>query len=93
MLKIVQTSKFKKDYKRLVKQGKDMSLLKSVITALQKQEALDSKYRDHGLNGNLNGFRECHLEGDWVLVYRVNKKELLLTLVRTGDHRTALGVE
>ena len=93
MLDIVQTSKFKKDYKRLKKQGKNMDLLKPVVNTLQNQEPLDDSYRDHPLNGNLSGFRECHIEGDWVLVYRINQSELILTLVRTGDHRNALGVE
>ncbi len=93
MLDIVQTSKFKKDYKRLKKQGKNMDLLKPVVNTLQNQEPLDDSYRDHPLKGNLSGFRECHIEGDWVLVYRINQSELILTLVRTGDHRNALGVE
>ena len=93
MLDIVQTSKFKKDYKRLVKQGKDMSLLKPAITTLQKQEPLPASYNDHALEGNMKGFRECHIKGDWVLVYRIDDKQLILTLVRTGTHRDTLGIE
>ena len=93
MLDIVQTSKFKKDYKRLVKQGKDMSLLKPAITTLQKQEPLPASYNDHPLEGNMKGFRECHIKGDWVLVYRIDDKQLILTLVRTGTHRDTLGIE
>lgn len=93
MLDIVQTSSFKKDYKRLVKQGKDISMLKPVITTLQQQKALDPIYKDHPLEGNMKGFRECHIKGDWVLVYKTNDEQLILTLVRTGSHRDALGIE
>ena len=68
MLDLIQTSQFKRDYKRLVKQGKDMSLLKSVVVTLQKQLPLEAKYQDHLLVSNWKGFRECHIESDWLLI-------------------------
>ncbi|MBR3569461.1 MAG: type II toxin-antitoxin system YafQ family toxin [Oscillibacter sp.] len=92
MLELVQTSQFKRDYKRLVKQGRDMSLLKSVVEALQKQAPLGAKYLDHPLVSNWKGFRECHVASDWILVYRVSSKELTLTLSRTGSHSEVFGL-
>ena len=93
MLEIIQTSKFKKDYACLKKQGADLNLLKLVVKMLQTQKPLDPKYKDHPLKGNFAGFRECHIKGDWVLVYRTNDQQLTLTLTRTGTHRDTLGIE
>ena len=92
MLAIVQTSQFKRDYQRLTKQGRNMSLMKPVIETLQKEEPLDAKYLDHPLVSNWKGFRECHIAGDWILVYRTNGKELTLTLSRTGSHSEVFGL-
>ena len=61
MLTLKPTTKFKKDYKRMKKQGKDMTLLQTVIDDLLEEKVLDEKYRDHGLVGNYIGFRECHI--------------------------------
>ncbi len=63
-----------------------MILLDDVILALMKQKRLDSKYRDHELSGSLIGFRECHIEPDWLLIYKVNDQKLILTTMRTGTH-------
>ena len=93
MLDIIQTTQFKRDYKRLVKQGKDMDLLKPIITTLQEQKPLDKKYRDHPLHSNWAGFRECHIEGDWILIYKTNESALTLILSRTGSHRDTLNIE
>ena len=93
MLDIIQTTQFKRDYKRLVKQGKDMDLLKPIITTLQEQKPLDKKYKDHPLHSNWAGFRECHIEGDWVLIYKTNESALTLILSRTGSHRDTLNIE
>ena len=93
MLDIIQTTQFKRDYKRLVKQGKDMNLLKPIITTLQEQKPLDKKYRDHPLHSNWAGFRECHIEGDWILIYKTNESALTLILSRTGSHRDTLNIE
>lgn len=64
MLDVVQTASFKKDRKRLIKQGKNMILLENVIKMLQAQKPLNKKYRDHQLLGHLKDFRECHIESD-----------------------------
>lgn len=86
MLSLKTTSKFRKDYKRMKKQGKDMSLLAAVIDDLLAEKTLDAKYHDHPLSGNYTGFRECHILPDWLLIYIVDKDQLILTASRTGTH-------
>lgn len=68
------------------KRGKDLAKLKYVVNELANQRPLDEKYRDHELTGNYRNFRECHVEPDWLLIYRIEKGELTLALVRTGTH-------
>ncbi|EMF0042676.1 type II toxin-antitoxin system YafQ family toxin [Enterococcus hirae] len=52
----------------------------------QEQEVLRTKYKDHALQGNWKGFRELHVQSDWLLIYKIDGKKLILTLVRTGSH-------
>ena len=68
------------------KQGKDMDLLADVIDTLLAEKPLDKKYLDHPLSGNYDGFRECHVQSDWLLVYAIDQGQLVLTLSRTGTH-------
>ena len=77
---------FRKDMKLLLKRGKDLDRLLTVIEKLANDEPLDDVYRDHALSGDYIGFRECHVKADWVLVYRKNAELLTLTLLRTGTH-------
>ena len=84
MLQLVTTTKFRKDYKRIKKRGYDLSLLEKVINTLLYEEPLDQKYRDHALTGNYIGFRECHIQPDWLLIYAISDSELILTASRTG---------
>lgn len=86
MLKIVPSNHFKKDLKLAKKRGYKIEHLRDVVNALANEQKLDEKYRDHGLTGNYNGFRECHVEPDWLLVYRINQDALELFLFRTGTH-------
>lgn len=86
MLSLKTTTKFKKDYKRMKKQGKDLSLLKMVIDDLLAEKILPEKNRDHALTGNYLGFRECHIQPDWLLIYAVDHGQLVLTASRTGTH-------
>ena len=86
MFDLVMTTQFRKDLKRIDKRGKDLSLLKDVLQTLREEQALEEKYRDHALTGNYIGFRECHIQPDWLLVYAINKEELILTASRTGSH-------
>lgn len=86
MLELATTGQFRKDYRRVKKRGYDMELLETVINNLLQEKPLEEHYRDHGLAGNYLGFRECHILPDWLLVYAVNKKQLILTASRTGTH-------
>ena len=84
--KPVETSLFKKTYKLAKKRGFDLSLLHEPIIILAKGEPLPPKYRDHQLQGKLSAFRECHIKGDWLLVYRIIEDKLILSLHSTGTH-------
>lgn len=86
MLNIVPSNQFKKDLKLAKKRGLKLDRLTTVVNTLAAQQPLDEKYRDHGLTGNYRGFRECHIEPNWLLVYRVDNDELELFLFRTGTH-------
>ncbi len=86
MLDVVLSNRFRKDMKLARKRGYDMNLLDDVVNKLQRQEPLPEKNRDHALSGDYQGFRECHIQPDWLLVYRIDDGELLLFLSRTGTH-------
>lgn len=89
MIKTVfRTTQFKKDFKALLKKHYDPAKLREAVDALivQDRQLLSTKYRDHQLVGNWKGFREIHLEGDWLVIYRIEKQELQLVLARTGSH-------
>lgn len=89
MLKSVfRTTQFKKDFKVLLKKHYSPDKLKQAIDALmaQNKQLLSTKYRDHPLTGNWKGYREIHIEGDWLVIYRVEKQELQLVLTRIGSH-------
>ena len=86
MLQLVTTNKFRKDYKRIKKRGYDLTLLEKVLDTLLRQETLDQKHKDHALTGNYIGFRECHIQPDWLLIYAISESELILTASRTGTH-------
>ena len=88
MLKVEFTGQFKKDYKLAVKRGCDPKELEKVITLLVYEQPLPEKYRDHALTNSRNykDMRECHIEPDWLLVYKVFRETLILRLIRTGSH-------
>ena len=86
MLKIVLSNRFKKDLKLARKRGLNLDVLRTVVNILASGEKLDRKYRDHDLTGEYAGFRECHMQPDWLLVYRIEQEELELFLFRTGTH-------
>ena len=80
------TTAYKKSYKLMKKRGLDLSLLDEVVDVLHRGLTLDEKYRDHELTGSFNGFRECHIKPDWLLIYLIENDVLTLTLVDTGTH-------
>ena len=83
-LNVHQANKFKRDIKRLGKQGRDLSEIQTVIKTLVVEKPLGSKYKDHKLTGGWKGHRECHIKPDWLLIYRIDQD--VLELVRTGSH-------
>lgn len=88
MLNLEYTNQFKKDIKKITKQGLDIEKLHKVIDILQKQEKLLEQYRDHLLvnSRNYKNMRECHIEADWLLIYKIYDDAMVLVAVRTGSH-------
>lgn len=88
MLKPEFTGRFKKDYKLALSRGFDADKLAKVIELLCLQQPLPVVYRDHALvnSRNYQGMRECHIEPDWLLVYKVMEERLILKFIRTGSH-------
>lgn len=84
LYQIEYTSRFKKEYKLAKKRGKDICLLRSVIELLAYGEPLPEKYKDHPLISNWVGYRECHIQNDWLLIYKYKNDELILSLAATG---------
>ena len=88
MLKPEFTGQFKKDYKLALKRGCDPKKLEEVITLLCSEHPLPEAYRDHALvnSREYKGLRECHIQPDWLLVYKIIHDMLILRLIRTGTH-------
>ena len=84
MLAPVRSRQFKRDARRAEKRGKDLSKLRVLLAALIQQEPLPARYLDHPLRGAWKGYREAHIEPDWLLIYRTEEDEL--HLLRTGSH-------
>jgi len=86
MLKFETTAQYRRDIKRIQRQGLDLSLLDSVVYMILEGKQLAAKYKDHALTGDYVGQRECHIRPDWLLIYAVDKGKLVLTATRTGSH-------
>ena len=86
MLNIVLSNRFKKDLKTISKRNDNLDLLDEVVSTLAEQKPLPEKNKDHPLTGDFIGFRECHIQPDWLLIYRVEDEDLILFLSRTGIH-------
>lgn len=84
MKPVIQTSQFKRDIKRLKKRGKNLEKLGKIIQLLAADEPLEEKHRDHALFGKWSGSRDCHVEPDWILIYRNEPESLFLE--RSGSH-------
>lgn len=80
------TGQFKHDYKNAMKRGLPIALLDEIITRLANGKPLPEKNHDHALSNNWSGHRKCHIQPDWLLIYRIEKDVLVLTLTRTGSH-------
>lgn len=90
-LEIVWTTQFKKDYKLAMKRNFNIELLDDIIRKLASGEQLPENNKDHALTGNWVRYRECHIQPNWLLVYRIENDLLLLTLARTGTHSDLFG--
>lgn len=90
-LDIVWTNQFKKDYKLAIKRQLDIPLLDDIIRKLAKGEQLPEKSKDHALIENWVSHRECHIQPNWLLVYRIENDLLVLTLSRTDTHSDLFG--
>ena len=88
---IVWTTQFKKDYKLAVKRHLNIDLLDDIIRALSRGDTLPERNKDHALSGDWIGHRECHIQPDWLLIYRIEDDILVLTLARTGAHSDLFG--
>jgi mRNA interferase YafQ len=84
MLTPVYTRQFEKDVKRMKRQGKKIDKLKLIMRSLVAAEPIDPLHKDHRLIGNWQGRRECHIEADWLLIYKIDKNQVVFE--RTGSH-------
>lgn len=89
MLAAVRSGAFRRDVKRAEKRGKDMAKLRALLLLLLRQEPLPDAYKDHPLKGEWQGYRDVHIEPDWLLIYRIAEGEL--RLARTGTHADLFG--
>lgn len=90
MYQLDYTNQFRKDLKRVSKQGLDISLLLEVLRQLECRGQVDAKYRPHVLTGNWAGFWECHIAADWLLIYDIADSIKVVRLTRTGSHSEIL---
>lgn len=79
-----ESNAFRRDKRRIGRSGYDLAKLDASVEKLVQREPLDHRFHDHPLTGNWNGYRECHVRPDWLLIYRIEGEELLLA--RTGSH-------
>ncbi|MFC1477620.1 type II toxin-antitoxin system YafQ family toxin [candidate division KSB1 bacterium] len=83
-MNIQYTAQFRKDYKRMKRRNKNPELLKRIIGLIMQGKPLPPHYKDHKLLGEWSGHRDCHIEPDWLLIYRRSKDTMILE--RTGSH-------
>ena len=83
---IEKKKEFKQGLKRCRKRGKNIDLIDDIINELANGIRLDAKHNDHKLHGKYTGYRECHIEPDWLLIYKIENDKLILTLTNTGTH-------
>jgi mRNA interferase YafQ len=86
MLKLAFAARMKRDIKRMRKRGKDMMKLDAALRILVSEQILPEKYHDHPLKGEYRDFRECHIEPDWLLIYKIIEDKLILIAAGTGTH-------
>ena len=91
MYEIQVTNRYKQSLKQASKRGYNISLLEKVVNVLANGETLPAKYKNHPLKNNYAGFFDCHIQPDWVLIYKIEKEKLILLLFDTGTHADLFG--
>ena len=86
MLTVRYSNLFKKDYKIMKKRGMNLKLLQEIVDMLANNKKLPDKFKDHYLTGEYKRYRECHIQPDWLLIYKIDKGELVLTAFRKDSH-------
>lgn len=86
MIKLRHGKRFKKEFQKMIKRGHSVEKFKEVLSYLVNEKPLPLEYKDHKLKGDYMGYRECHIEPDWLLIYKIEKEILTLILSRTGTH-------
>jgi mRNA interferase YafQ len=86
MLTPQETTRFRRDLRGMRRRGRDVQKLQAIVRLLVHQQPLAPRHRDHPLMGEWLGYRDCHIEPDWLLIYKIDREEATLTLVRTGTH-------
>ena len=84
--KVIWTKKYKKSYDLCIKRGLDINLLDYIVFQLANGQILDPHHKDHKLQGKYTGYRECHIQPNWLLIYKIEDDKLILTLTNTGSH-------
>ncbi len=91
MYELSKTSQFKKDFKLMAKRKYDLSKLEVFLNLLISGDKLPAKYKEHPLKSNFKGYLDCHIESDWLIIFKRDETEKLITLVRTGTHSDIFG--
>lgn len=91
MYELQASGRFRRDLKRCKRQRKDMEKFRKISVCLERGKALPIFNRDHNLTGNWQGCRECHIEPDWLLIYRIDETHKVIELVRIGSHSDLFG--
>ena len=86
MLKVEYTTKFKRDLKLAKKRKNNLNALRDIMKKIEHEEKLNLKLKDHPLSSNWKGYRELHIEPDWLLIYKLIPEERIVIFVRTGTY-------
>ena len=86
MYELIFTNQYKKDYKQCIKRKLDISLLDNLFTCLAETGTVPAKHRPHTLSGNMQGYWECHIKADWLLIWLKDETQKAITLIGTGTH-------
>ena len=86
MLTPQETTRFRRDLRGMRRRGRDVQKLQAIVRLLVQEQPLAPRHRDHPLVGDWLGYRDCHIEPDWLLIYKIDREQATLTLARTGTH-------